>query len=148
MSEFQGYYERGVKTESSNAEFETWLQRTKERLKAMVNVERACWGMDSLKKLGSRLAELLDADHWNNIEPLLLNIEEGLKRANAEAEPISGPNVQTTCFDDNSGGDMAWHKLQDQIDAWAQQTLPPDHAAAIMSWSDRLAQHLVTCASL
>jgi len=27
-----------------------------------------------LKQLGARLADLLDADHWNNVEPLLLEI--------------------------------------------------------------------------
>jgi hypothetical protein len=27
---------------------------------------------EPLKRLGERLADLLDADHWNNIEPLLL----------------------------------------------------------------------------
>jgi hypothetical protein len=60
----------------------------------------------------------------------------------AASDPVVGPNVQTVDFDDNSGADPAWHKIQDQIDEWAHQTLPPDHAAAIMSWSDRLAQHL------
>lgn len=44
--------------------------------------------------------------------------------------------------DSVSGGKPTWHKIQDQIDAWAQETLPPDHAAAIMSFSDRLARHL------
>jgi hypothetical protein len=29
---------------------------------------------EALKQLGSRLADLLDADHWNNIEPLLLDL--------------------------------------------------------------------------
>jgi hypothetical protein len=63
-------------------------------------------------------------------------------RCSAGSAPVVGPNLQTTEFDDNSGGAPAWHKIQDQIDEWAQQTLPPDHAGAIMSWSDRLAQHL------
>jgi hypothetical protein len=63
-------------------------------------------------------------------------------RSSAGSAPVVGPNLQTTEFDDNSGGAPAWHKIQDQIDEWAQQTLPPDHAGAIMSWSDRLAQHL------
>lgn len=34
-----------------------------------------------------------------------------------------------------------WHRVQDRIDAWAQETLGED-AGVIMSWSDRLAQHL------
>lgn len=31
---------------------------------------------DALKKLGARLADLLDADHWNNIEPLLIEVAQ------------------------------------------------------------------------
>lgn len=29
---------------------------------------------EPLKRLGERLADILDADHWNNVEPLLLEI--------------------------------------------------------------------------
>ena len=40
-----------------------------------------------------------------------------------------------------SSQEPLWHRVQDQIDAWAQETLGED-AGVIMSWSDRLAQHL------
>jgi hypothetical protein len=31
---------------------------------------------ETLKRLGERLADILDADHWNNIEPLLIEVAE------------------------------------------------------------------------
>lgn len=43
---------------------------------------------DSLKRLGARLAKLLDDDQWNNIEPLLVTIkdEQAAELANVKAE--------------------------------------------------------------
>jgi glutathionylspermidine synthase len=43
---------------------------------------------EPFKQLGSRLADLLDADDWNNIEPLLLDLAAQMRSASGAWEII------------------------------------------------------------
>lgn len=46
--------------------------------------------VETINRLGSRLADLLDADHWNEIEPMLIEIKEAFANCDICGEPRDG----------------------------------------------------------